>query len=290
MNQMSVVSEQQRHYADVRTRLRGRPVLDTAPARPKPTKATPIVAAPLPVEPIAPATPCCPINMLAPPSWRFLVAYSALKAGITAEDILGRSRAGKIAAARHDAVALIYSHQPRTLTDLGRLFGRNHSSIFNSLQMRAAKPFKREVPLIRPVVKPGLTDDAPPREATSLTGRSIEELEEENRQLRNLLGAEPQFEFVVACREKLDLQPAYAKFLSILVQGRIRTHEGLWTAYSATMHNPPALGIIKVLVVGLRKALRPHGINIKTVWGEGFLMSAEDRAKVRQILGMEAGL
>ena len=41
---------------------------------------------------------------------------------------------------------------------------------------------------------------------------------------------------------------------------------------------------VDVQISRLRRALRRHGITIKTQWGEGWLMSAADKARVRAVM------
>lgn len=80
----------------------------------------------------------CPLNMLAAPSWRFLVAVVAARSGVGIRDILGRSRIPHIVSARHDAIALVYSHGNRSLPKMGRLFGLDHSTILYVIKKRGA--------------------------------------------------------------------------------------------------------------------------------------------------------
>lgn len=39
--------------------------------------------------------------------------------------------------------------------------------------------------------------------------------------------------------------------------------------------NPPDIKIVDVFVCKMRKKLRPYGITIDTVWGRGYLLTAE---------------
>lgn len=126
-----------RHYSEVRARLYGpRPVM----RRPKPPE--PIVVLPIlngrsladfTTEPYA-STPC-PLNMLSPPSWRFLVAYTAAKHHVGMDQILSPFRGREIVAARSEAIHLVRSHVPGIgLTRMGQYFGRDHSTILSALR------------------------------------------------------------------------------------------------------------------------------------------------------------
>lgn len=122
-----------RHYAEVRARLRGtvvrvrRAPLPVATARPRSLAE---------VEPELPiAVDPCPLNMLAAPSWRFLVAYCAVKHGQDRADILSASRAKPVVAARDEAIHLVRHHVPAIgVTRIGVYFGRDHSTIVSTLQ------------------------------------------------------------------------------------------------------------------------------------------------------------
>ncbi len=79
-----------------------------------------------------------PLNMLAPPSWKFLVSVTAAHTGVSPRDILGRCRVPHIVSARHDAVAMVYSHGNRTFHQMARLFGLDHSTIIYIVKKRGA--------------------------------------------------------------------------------------------------------------------------------------------------------
>jgi hypothetical protein len=125
------------HYRDVRARLYGpRPVM----RRPKALE--PIVVLPIldgrslaefTDEPQA-STPC-PLNMLSPPSWRFIVAYASAKHRVGKDQVLSPFRGRQVVAARTEAIHLVRTHVPGIgLTRLGLYFGRDHSTIISTLQ------------------------------------------------------------------------------------------------------------------------------------------------------------
>lgn len=123
------------HYAEVRARLMGPRLV--ARRRPSPNVVLPIEAGCSLAEvidvPIA-TTPC-PLNMLAAPSWRFLVAYAAIKHAVDVSDILSPLRSRPVVAARHEAMHLCRGHISGVgLTRLGMYFGRDHTTILTSLK------------------------------------------------------------------------------------------------------------------------------------------------------------
>jgi len=75
-----------------------------------------------------------PLDMLAPCSWRFLLKLAAVRNGIPESYILGKSRKRTIAKARHDAIGLVYQHTQMSMPGVGKCFGRDHTTILNSLR------------------------------------------------------------------------------------------------------------------------------------------------------------
>lgn len=121
-----------RHYAEVRARLMRydvpKPVLMLAPP-PKPVKAQvfPIIAG-------------CPLNMLAPPSWRFLVAIAAHRGGVSPQDIVGPIRTRQVASARHEAAYLMHTHLGWSLPRIGSKLGRrDHTTVLHSIVVQRKK-------------------------------------------------------------------------------------------------------------------------------------------------------
>lgn len=126
------------------------------------------------------------------------------------------------------------------------------------------------------------------------TRRSIDwearalELEEDNRQLRAAMGGVVSADFTQRCKQVLDIPVSQSRLLAILMAGKTRSIEGIWLAYCRPAASRPDIGIVKVQISHLRKALAPHGISIDTVWGVGHSLSEPMRERVRCVLGMEA--
>lgn len=121
-----------------RNRLRAPMLL----AAPKPS----IVIPPEPEAVALPPDHNAPLNLLGPCHWRFLVAVAALRHGVKPEDIIGRSKPKALAAARSDAFYLAASHTAYSIARIGRLFGRDHTTILHSL--------KKHPPFVRPRLSP----------------------------------------------------------------------------------------------------------------------------------------
>lgn len=75
-----------------------------------------------------------PLNMLQPCSWRFLVMLASVRHNIPVPYILGKSRQRKIARARHEAIGLVYQHTQMSMPQVGGKFGRDHTTVLNSLR------------------------------------------------------------------------------------------------------------------------------------------------------------
>lgn len=75
-----------------------------------------------------------PLDMLRPCSWRFLLRLAALRHRIPEQAIVGQSRQQSIAAARHDAIGMVYQHTQLSMPAVGRFFGRDHTTVLNSLR------------------------------------------------------------------------------------------------------------------------------------------------------------
>lgn len=74
------------------------------------------------------------VNMLAPPSWRFLLSLVALKHGVMQRDILGPRRNRFLIAARHEAIALTFEHTQANKMNIGQHFTRDHTTVLYALR------------------------------------------------------------------------------------------------------------------------------------------------------------
>lgn len=120
------------------------------------------------------------LNMLAPPSWRFLLALSALKHGVLQREVLGRSRQVHIVAARYEAMALTYQHTQASMPKVGRHFNRDHTTVLHGLRKRGAvqklvekyvpedTPQAPRLPKSVPDIKGGAPAGAKPKPRTAL--------------------------------------------------------------------------------------------------------------------------
>lgn len=75
-----------------------------------------------------------PVNMIAPPSWRFLLAVVALRHGLLPSDLLGTCRSQNIVAARSEAMLLVYQHTQASTTQVGVWFCKDHTTVLHALR------------------------------------------------------------------------------------------------------------------------------------------------------------
>jgi len=111
-----------------------------------------------------------------------------------------------------------------------------------------------------------------------------ETLRERVRQLEKLLNGE------------LPLQPVFgltkteSAMLNILVSRPMVSKEHfIDEVYFTRPNSIPNLEIVNVYICRIRKVLKPFGIKIDTIWGQGYCMSAADQAKVREYANQYKG-
>lgn len=74
---------------------------------------------------------------------REMVAVAAREHGVTVSDVMGSGRIPPISAARHDAIRATKAAFPHlSLSQIGRLFNRNHTTINYALNGKPGRPHK----------------------------------------------------------------------------------------------------------------------------------------------------
>lgn len=107
----------------------------------------------------------------------------------------------------------------------------------------------------------------------SLLDRDI--LVERIIQLEELLGLELEF------HPRYNLTTSEAALLGAIAKGNpVCTKDHAYTVLYGMHNDPPEAKILDVFVCKLRRKVRQYGIDIKTVWGRGWYLEDEDRAKV----------
>lgn len=69
--------------------------------------------------------------------------------------------------------------------------------------------------------------------------------------------------------------------LGILVSSRdVVSRDKMFSIMYGTHNDPPEPKIFDVMMCRIRRKLRTHGVEVMTVWGRGWYMEPEDRAKI----------
>ena len=110
----------------------------------------------------------------------------------------------------------------------------------------------------------------------------VDLLEEENRQLREMIGLDQDAGFVVAARAAFAATPTQAKILQVLITGAVCRSELLMTVCGSG--EPTTDNNLKVQLSKLRAKLEPHDVWIKNQWGVGYSLSPEHRSKVLELM------
>jgi Bacterial dnaA protein helix-turn-helix len=144
---------------------RGR--LRAAPPRQLTGPATTMAIQPKPLEPLPIEAKDAPLNMLGPCSWRFLVALAALRHGCEPATLISPVRTKMVVRARHEAFYLITLHTAYSIARIGRLFGRDHTTVLGALRKfpRIVRPRLSLIAVAQP-----LTNAAPERERAIARG------------------------------------------------------------------------------------------------------------------------
>lgn len=112
--------------------------------------------------------------------------------------------------------------------------------------------------------------------------RQIEILTERNRQLEDLLlpsGVRLPVEWM--------LSPKEARLFAHLTTREMVTKQNLMDAIYFDLHtdDEPTIKIIDVFICKVRKKLKPFGIEIETVWGQGYSLKNREHYQLGNQLG-----
>lgn len=105
----------------------------------------------------------------------------------------------------------------------------------------------------------------------------IETLEEENRQLREMM--RPVLQFVPEWR----LSEQQSRLLAMIYNRQLANYEQIVVAFDIQRRadGNDDQNHVKVVAHYLRKKLKPHGIKFNTVWGVGYAADSENKARIR---------
>ncbi len=72
-------------------------------------------------------------------------------------------------------------------------------------------------------------------------------------------------------------------FCALLARDRASKDHLLWAMHNGRPGDEPELKIIDVLVCKIRAKLKPFGVAIHTIWGFGYCLDAETKARFRAL-------
>jgi two-component system cell cycle response regulator CtrA len=125
----------------------------------------------------------------------------------------------------------------------------------------------------------------------SIRDQYLEKLEEENEELRERVR---QLEEIIGYTVEVPMQFGMtaheSRMLGLMMKRELCSREFLLTSLYGHLppDDEPEIKIIDVYACKLRKKLKPFGIEIGTKWGQGYFLSAADKAKVVGILKSES--
>lgn len=107
----------------------------------------------------------------------------------------------------------------------------------------------------------------------------IARLENRMRDLEQVLGLN------LAAPAEFRLSRGQAVLFNILLRREAVTREALHLALCARSQNDgPGIGIVATIIYQLRRKLRPHGVKIDNIHGQGYRMTPESKTKVAAIM------
>jgi two-component system cell cycle response regulator CtrA len=113
----------------------------------------------------------------------------------------------------------------------------------------------------------------------------VAKLEQENDDLRaRIRDLEEQLGFVFECPPQFCLTANEAKIFGLLLKKPLVTKEFAVSAIYLHKQDEAEIKIIDVWVCRMRRKLKPYGITIETVWGQGYRLPPESRAIAEKLL------
>ena len=111
-----------------------------------------------------------------------------------------------------------------------------------------------------------------------------ERLRDRVEELERVLGVD--MSLTERLRDVFDLEPGLTPILGMLMKRAFVSHSSLYTVLYAGRPECdwPNEKVMDVQICKLRRKLRKHGVTVQTRWGEGWMMSMADKAKVRAVV------
>ncbi|SDC08087.1 two-component system, cell cycle response regulator CtrA [Bradyrhizobium brasilense] len=119
----------------------------------------------------------------------------------------------------------------------------------------------------------------------------VSSLEQENDALRaRIRDLEEQLGFTFECPPQFGLTAHEAKIFGLLMKKPLVTKEFAISALYFHKQDEAEIKIVDVFICKARKKLKPFNIEIETVWGQGYRLTAASRAIAEQLLAEANGM
>ncbi|CAM5764651.1 winged helix-turn-helix domain-containing protein [Bosea minatitlanensis] len=119
----------------------------------------------------------------------------------------------------------------------------------------------------------------------------LEALEAENGRLRDRVAElEDALGFTIDMPVYLGLSQTEARLFGALMRRPVWSREQLMVAlYSHRPDEPPEIKIVDVFICKIRRKLKPLGIEIENLWGQGYRLAPAMRDRALAIIQQRAG-
>ena len=115
----------------------------------------------------------------------------------------------------------------------------------------------------------------------------VEELEAENAALRARI-ADLEANGIRLFPRRFDLSANQAKMLALLMRPGIFSKDMLMRAiWEGRNYQPNQKKLIDVMIYKMREKLSPLGIEILTMWGQGYYLTPQTKERVREMMRAE---
>ncbi len=115
----------------------------------------------------------------------------------------------------------------------------------------------------------------------------LECLEEENRQLRERIAELEGTNLIRQARLTFGMSATEALIFCLMYQGRVLDYGRLIEAvYDVDDDQEDVNGAIRTHIKRLRRRIRPHGVDFKTIYGFGYEMDAKSHAAATRCMGL----
>lgn len=110
---------------------------------------------------------------------------------------------------------------------------------------------------------------------------------EEIALLRRELSLQPSLERVTLAVRVFGITLSQAQILVALCSGRLMSRDALYDAYTGHRCDDRDIKIVDVFVSKMRPALKAKDVEIETIWGLGYRLSAASKVRLHALLRID---